>query len=187
MCALYGLFAGMSTAQTITVFDEESRLPLEGVVISGDSLETPLITNSQGQADLGPLSEHTLLSFHALGYVHQHITFAELLQAKFRLGLKPQQISLSEVIVTASRWPQRAHEVAVKVRSIRPAEVDLQQPQTAADLLGLTGQIFIQKSQQGGGSPMIRGFAANRLLFAVDGVRMNTAIFREGNLQNVIN
>ncbi len=33
---------------------------------------------------------------------------------------------------------------------------------------------------------MIRGFATNRLLIAVDGVRMNTAIFRSGNLQNVI-
>jgi len=33
---------------------------------------------------------------------------------------------------------------------------------------------------------MIRGFSANRLLYAVDGVRMNTAIFRSGNLQNVI-
>lgn len=44
----------------------------------------------------------------------------------------------------------------------------------------------MQKSQQGGGSPMIRGFATNRLLYAIDGVRMNTAIFRGGNIQNVI-
>jgi hemoglobin/transferrin/lactoferrin receptor protein len=33
---------------------------------------------------------------------------------------------------------------------------------------------------------MIRGFATNRLLITVDGIRMNTAIFRSGNLQNVI-
>src|SRR5690606_22392978 len=58
---------------------------------------------------------------------------------------------------------------------------------TAADLLSLSGKVYIQKSQQGGGSPMIRGFSTNRLLYTVDGVRMNTAIFRGGNLQNVIN
>lgn len=34
---------------------------------------------------------------------------------------------------------------------------------------------------------MIRGFATNRLLYTVDGIRMNTAIFRSGNIQNVIN
>ena len=33
---------------------------------------------------------------------------------------------------------------------------------------------------------MIRGFSANRLLYSFDGVRMNTAIFRSGNLQQVI-
>ena len=33
---------------------------------------------------------------------------------------------------------------------------------------------------------MIRGFSANRVLIVVDGVRMNNAIFRSGNLQNVI-
>jgi len=38
----------------------------------------------------------------------------------------------------------------------------------------------------GGGSPMIRGFATNRVLIVVDGVRMNNAIYRSGNLQNVI-
>lgn len=33
---------------------------------------------------------------------------------------------------------------------------------------------------------MLRGFATNRVLINVDGVRMNNAIYREGNIQNVI-
>lgn len=33
---------------------------------------------------------------------------------------------------------------------------------------------------------MIRGFATNRVLLVIDGVRMNNAIYRSGNLQNVI-
>ena len=33
---------------------------------------------------------------------------------------------------------------------------------------------------------MIRGFSANSVLIVVDGVRMNNAIYRGGNLQNVI-
>jgi hemoglobin/transferrin/lactoferrin receptor protein len=33
---------------------------------------------------------------------------------------------------------------------------------------------------------MIRGFATNRLLYTVDGIRMNNATFRGGNIQNVI-
>jgi hemoglobin/transferrin/lactoferrin receptor protein len=33
---------------------------------------------------------------------------------------------------------------------------------------------------------MIRGFATNRILLVIDGVRMNNAIYRSGNLQNII-
>jgi hemoglobin/transferrin/lactoferrin receptor protein len=62
----------------------------------------------------------------------------------------------------------------------------LSNPATSADLLNSEGKIFIQKSQLGGGSPMIRGFSANRLLLVVDGVRMNNAIYRGGNVQNVL-
>src|SRR5690606_20224714 len=84
------------------------------------------------------------------------------------------------------RWKQSSADIPSKIVRITTEEVALQNPQTAADLLTLSGNVFMQKSQQGGGSPMIRGFSTNRLLYAVDGVRMNTAIFRSGNLQNVI-
>lgn len=93
---------------------------------------------------------------------------------------------LSEVIISANRWKQNSKEVPQKVSVITTRNVAFHNPQTAADLLTLSGKVFMQKSQQGGGSPMIRGFATNRLVYAVDGVRMNTAIFRGGNIQNVI-
>ena len=93
---------------------------------------------------------------------------------------------LSEVIISANRWKQYSKDVPQKVSIISPTKVALHNPQTAADLLTISGKVFMQKSQQGGGSPMIRGFATNRLLYAVDGIRMNTAIFRGGNIQNVI-
>ena len=55
---------------------------------------------------------------------------------------------------------------------------------TSADILLLTHGVTIQKSQGGGGSPIIRGFEANRILLMVDGVRMNNAIYRSGHIQN---
>ena len=93
---------------------------------------------------------------------------------------------LKEVVLTPNRWKQTANEVPQKVTVINSSAVALQNPQTVADLLTISGKVFMQKSQQGGGSPMIRGFATNRLLYSIDGVRMNTAIFRGGNIQNVI-
>jgi hemoglobin/transferrin/lactoferrin receptor protein len=62
----------------------------------------------------------------------------------------------------------------------------LQQQANTADILTASGQVFVQKSQAGGGSPVIRGFEASRVLLMVDGVRINSAIFRAGHLQNII-
>lgn len=95
-------------------------------------------------------------------------------------------INLDEIVVAGSRWAQNVDLQPIKITKLGFEESNKYNPQTAADLLNLSGEVFIQKSQYGGGSPMIRGFATNRLLYSVDGVRMNTAIYRAGNIQNVI-
>ena len=112
-----------------------------------------------------------------------------LLYAVFALSGTAQDsiaYKLDDFVFSASRWCQESELRPVKVSALSFEEANAFNPQTAADLLGLTGEVFIQKSQYGGGSPMIRGFATNRLLYSIDGVRMNNAIFRSGNLQNVI-
>ena len=53
-------------------------------------------------------------------------------------------------------------------------------------MVGLSPGVRIQKSQGGGGSPVIRGFEANRILLVIDGIRLNNAIYRSGHLQNAI-
>ncbi len=47
-------------------------------------------------------------------------------------------------------------------------------------------ECICSKSQQGGSSPVIRGFEASRVLLIIDGVRLNNAIYRSGHLQNAI-
>lgn len=66
------------------------------------------------------------------------------------------------------------------------AAIDGVQPISTADALAELSGVYVQKSQFGGGSPVVRGFEANRVLLVVDGVRMNNAIYRNGHLQNAI-
>lgn len=93
---------------------------------------------------------------------------------------------LGEVVISFNKWEQHLNEVPNKITKINRSFIQLQQPQTTADLLAQSGGVFIQKSQLGGGSPMIRGFATNRVLMVADGVRMNNAIYRSGNIQNIL-
>ena len=93
---------------------------------------------------------------------------------------------LDEVLVSPSKFLESSREISKKVVSINRNTVELTNPKTSADLLETTGNIFIQKSQLGGGSPIIRGFSTNRLVISIDGVRLNNAIYRGGNIHNVI-
>lgn len=73
-----------------------------------------------------------------------------------------------------------------KIEKIDAVKIFETAPSTSADALQKTGAVMIQMSQSGGGSPIIRGFEANRVLLVVDGVRLNNAIYRSGHLQNSI-
>src|SRR5690606_31945988 len=142
--------------------------------------------NANGQADIKAFVGLKHIVIQSFGYERIVTSYAELKAVSFVVFLKPALLSVNEVVVSANRWKQQSAEIPVKITSIQTKDIALQNPQTAADLLTISGKVFMQKSQQGGGSPMIRGFATNRLLYAIDGVRMNTAIFRGGNIQNVI-
>ena len=94
--------------------------------------------------------------------------------------------SLQEVLITATKFPERKRNVVQKVDIVSKDFIKRVNTQNTGDLLQATGNVFVQKSQQGGSSPVIRGFEASRVLLVLDGVRMNNAIYRSGHLQNVI-
>lgn len=97
-----------------------------------------------------------------------------------------QVVHIHETVVSANRGSQARTAVAQQVQVLRRKEIEQLNAQSTADLIQNSGTAFVQKSQQGGGSPVLRGFEASRVLLVVDGIRMNNAIYRAGHLQNVI-
>jgi hemoglobin/transferrin/lactoferrin receptor protein len=91
--------------------------------------------------------------------------------------------TLSEVSVSAIRLENQS---VLQTTTVDKKTISFSNPHSTAHLLENTGAVLVQRSQGGGGSPIIRGFEANKVLMVVDGVRMNNAIYRGGHLQNVI-
>ncbi len=173
------------SAQTIVVRDQSDYQPIEGVMLT-DIKNNLAITDAKGQVDISKFKTSGEIALSVMGYEAKTMLYSQMLTGDGTIYLIPDKLSLDEVVISANRWEQNKAEVPNKIVSVNRKDIVLQNPQTSADLLGFSNQVFIQKSQLGGGSPMIRGFSTNRLLITVDGVRMNTAIFRGGNLQNVI-
>jgi len=178
--------AQVAAGQTIHIIDLSTRRPIEGATVQAASSAAGGVTDAQGKAGISALRGADSIFIRYIGYRTALFSYDQLAARNFLVELEEDRLSLDAVVVSASRWQQSSRETPARISAIRPREVMLQNPQTAADLLGLSGEVFIQKSQLGGGSPMIRGFSTNRVLLTVDGVRMNTAIFRSGNLQNAI-
>lgn len=176
----------ISRAQTLEVLDSKTKDPLGYTAIYTKDLNQKIYTDFDGKADISKLKDSNEIFIKFIGYRTEVYSYSQLDSMQFSVLLELKGVALDQVVISATRWEQNTVEIPTKITPITKEEVALQNPQTAADLLALSGEVFIQKSQQGGGSPVIRGFATNRLLYSVDGVRMNTAIFRSGNLQNVI-
>ena len=95
-------------------------------------------------------------------------------------------VNLKEVTISVNKVEETKRTVAQQVLVLPAKEIENTQAQSTADLITNTGAATVQKSQQGGGSPVLRGFEANRVLLVVDGVRMNNIIYRAGHLQNIV-
>ena len=173
-------------AQLVKVVDKSTLQPIPGCTIINKVNNASLATNKKGQADISEFKGSDSISFSFISHTSLMYSYAELQTLNFEVQLKEKNVALNEFIISSNRWSENKIVTPNRVEKINMKEMAFQNPQTAADLLGSSGYAFIQKSQMGGGSPMLRGYATNRVLLVIDGVRMNTAIFRAGNVQNVI-
>jgi hemoglobin/transferrin/lactoferrin receptor protein len=184
--ALVLLLSLAAQAQTITVRDNISSQPLEDATVSAAGSRASAVTDAGGRADCSAFADADSIRIQLIGYRPATAARAQWSRPGFTVYLERAPLALGDVVVSATRWKQPERDVPERSVRVREADAQLANPQTAADLLASSGEVAVQKSQLAGGSPMIRGFATNRVLIAVDGVRMNTAIFRSGNVQNVI-
>ena len=178
-------FSTVSFAQQITVKDEVTNENLPDVVIFNENKSKSIITDLDGVVDLSLFSSDENVYFQLLGYSTLKILKIEVLNDT-TIYLQSESQNLEEVILSVARSESNVNQIAEKVSVIKSEDLFLSSPASGAELLELSPGVRVQKSQGGGGSPIIRGFEANRVLIVVDGVRMNNAIYRSGHLQNSI-
>lgn len=170
---------------TVIVIDERGE-PLPGVnIFSEDQKTVATSTGMDGKATLVDVNYREVLTFSFIGYQDLQLPFYEIRKKGGKVKLMPETKELKEIVVLGRR-DDTPDKVPYTTTQISEEDIAKTEAQTAADVLQQHAGVFVQKSQMGGGSPIIRGFEANRVLMVVDGVRMNNAIYRSGHLQNAI-
>lgn len=168
----------------LQILDKTNLQPIEGASVSVEGLAEILgISDTKGYVKFKASKVTFVIS--ALGY--QNFKCAgEDLDTKKVVYMVEEINTLNEVIVSASRFEESRRDIAQQTQVISKKEMAFMNQGNLADVLQQSGQVMVQKSQGGGGSPILRGFEANKVLMVVDGIRMNNAVYRGGHLQNVI-
>jgi len=176
----------MGISQKVYIYNQQTGNPVSNVALFNADHSKNEISNNIGIVDISAFSDNDEITFQHPSYQPITLNKGAISSIKFKVPLNEKLVKLNEVVVSASKWETKANEIPNKIEKISRKEIILDNPATSADMISSGNQVFVQKSQLGGGSPMIRGFAANKILFVVDGIRMNNAIYRSGNLQNVL-
>ncbi|MBK9176376.1 MAG: TonB-dependent receptor [Flavobacteriales bacterium] len=172
------------SAQTITFVDAITLQPLDGATLTSDPPGVSAIVDGKGRARLDAFKGRKAVLVSHVGY--RAIVLSPDTVAGAIVRMQRQVIGLEEFVVSASRFEEKRRDVPEQVDIIKRREISFLDQQTTPDLLQNSGALFVQRSQMGGGSPVIRGFEASRVLLVVDGVRMNNAIYRGGHLQDLM-
>jgi hemoglobin/transferrin/lactoferrin receptor protein len=143
------------------------------------------LSDVNGKANITNFGESDSIFFQHPSFSPQVFLKADLEKNNI-IYLKRRVIPIDEFVISASKYMENKRDIPFMIDVLKEKDIDYSTAQNAADVLLISGNICIQKTQGGGGSPVIRGFEANKILLVIDGVRMNNAIYRSGHLQNAI-
>ncbi|MDG1136532.1 MAG: TonB-dependent receptor plug domain-containing protein, partial [Bacteroidales bacterium] len=183
---IFFIVSGVCSGQNIFIYNQQTGNPVNNVALYNADKSLTSISNDIGIANIDAFGNTQEIFFQHPSFALLIIDKGSIAKLNYKVPLNEKLINLEEVIVSASRWETKANEIPNKIEKIKQQDIVFNNPATSADMISSGNEVFVQKSQLGGGSPMIRGFAANKILFIVDGVRMNNAIYRSGNLHNVL-
>lgn len=178
-------FSSNLYGQQVTVTDAKTGEPLIGVSVFTDDLGFSGTTDLDGKVTLDKVGHLEIVNFSYIGYESLKIPFKRIRSMKGKIKMVEALNIFTEVKVFGRRDVAK-EEIPMMIDRISKESIAFNNSQTSADVLANHAEVFVQKSQMGGGSPVIRGFEANKVLLVVDGVRMNNAIYREGHIHNSI-
>jgi hemoglobin/transferrin/lactoferrin receptor protein len=171
--------------QQVRVVSSSDRSPIEHVAVYNTTRERASITDSLGMIDLGIFPKTDTLVFQHPSYISRQFGHPQI-SDQTTIVLHRKRILIDEYVISASKSRESKLIIPYMVDVIEEEELKESTGLSAAEILEGTGNILVQKTQGGGGSPILRGFEANKILLVVDGVRLNNAIYRNGHLQNSI-
>ncbi len=130
--------------------------------------ETPAPQSQQGTETTTPISESSE---------------AEEATGDAESSVEEDATYLDEVVVVANRQQEHPFQTPRSVGVVSEQDLAERSPRTVPEALWDSPGVFVQQTNHGGGSPILRGMIGPQNLILVDGVRFNNSTWRTGPVQ----
>ncbi len=170
-----------------TILDNHGN-PMVAAEISIPSLEIGTTTRANGEFEIKsvPKGDYTV-RIDYLGFQTRQISAVRVRSGETTqmvdVRMSPKLLAMNETIVTANRRPKSLTDISSGANLVNAEIIQQRNAKTSAEALREETGIFIQKTNHGGGSAIIRGLSSNRIVILVDGIRLNNSTYRLGNHQ----
>ncbi len=162
--------------------------PVSNVNVMIENTRTGSITNTYGYFYLKNIKPGKyILRFSHVGYkteikdiiilTKDSVTNIDTIKIDLRIN------EHETIFVSATRSEKNVVDVSRPLNIVSGDMVRERNSKTSSEALREETGIFVQKTNHGGGSAIIRGLSSNRLLLMVDGIRLNNSTYRLGNHQ----
>lgn len=141
-------------AQEITILDQVTKNPIGNVAIYNLNKSKSVLSNLKGEANISLFSIDEKLIFQHISHLEKRMLKSEI-GRNYEVFLVEDENMLQEVVLSVAKFEQDKKDIPQRIVSITSEEIAFSNSQTSADLLESTGSVYVQKSQLGGGSPML--------------------------------
>ena len=157
------LIGHFSYAQKCVVVDKDSEFPISNVLVTNEAGTKTVLSDRNGIFDLGGFEEMELLTFTHVSYVEFELIKKQIKKDYTTIFLQFKSELLNEVFLSADKGDVDRARIAEEIAVFSSKDIQNSVPQTSADMLSNIPAVKVQKTQFGGGSPVLRGMEANRI------------------------
>jgi len=155
------------------------------------SLQPPLrndVSDQYGKFEIGPIEEGTYtvrvehIAYQTIEIDNISVAYGTITVLD-TIFLSTGFYESESVVITATRSQKKREDIIPVVSLVDRQQIIRRNSKTSAEALREESGVFIQKTNHGGGSAIIRGLSSNQILILVDGIRLNNSTYRLGNHQ----
>lgn len=175
--ALVVHFAQAQTTQ-LTIADEAGN-SITGATLKVLNHVSPwLSSNQNGEIEIPAAWRNKRAAVKAPGFAAVELVLSDTLSV---VRLERAAVQLDDaVVITASRFERSKFNITEAASVLSEQDLSITNPRSTPEALMGSAGVWVQKTNHGGGSPIIRGLVGNQVLLMVDGIRLNNTTYRYG-------